>query len=145
MKTSVQICLKTYNGYQQHGSATTNYFFRTLNQGTTICNNDMNNVFSGTGGHIASIIDIGYVASASTQHRRAFLDGVENNRKKFTSAPSTLDDMTGPFSLQAGSDNVLYEVIAYDNTGKSEQQILEEHNRLVTEYINPRYPNLYAP
>ena len=132
------------NGFFQHGAPTASYPIRTLNQGTIIANNDMVNAFTGTGGHVVSVIDIGYVSSSSTQHRRAFLDGVENNRRKFTSAPSTLDDSTSPFSLQASSNNALYEVILYDNTGKSEQQILDEHSRLITEYINPRYPNLYT-
>jgi hypothetical protein len=131
-------------GYLQHGAPTANYAIRTLNGSTTIATNDIVNAFTGTGGHVTSLIDIGYDAASSLLHRRAYLEGVEKNKVKFTSAPSLVDDLSAPFSIQSGPQNAIYEIILYDQTGKTEAQILAEHSQLITDYINLRYPNLYT-
>jgi hypothetical protein len=117
---------------------------RTYNSGSnSIADNITGVFFSEPGGHILSVLDYGYNSDSPLLHRRSYIDGNLKSEKKFTSPPSALTDTT-PLTLQGGaSANAIYEIILYDNTGKTKAQIDYEHNKLYNEYILKRYPNLF--
>ncbi|MFL9844723.1 hypothetical protein [Flavobacterium rhizosphaerae] len=102
------------------------------------------------GAQVISLVDLGYNATSSTLHRKSYLNNVLKKEQKFSQAPGTGNDgnmFTVTFGGRQGNgtaNNHIYEIIIYDNTGKSQAQILDEHARLYNEYINIRYPNLYT-
>lgn len=136
--------LTSANGLFTINAPTATLPIRTLNVGgSTIANNDFLNVFTVPGGHIVSVIDFGYDAALSFTHRKAYLDTVLKTQVKFSATPSAVVDSSF-FKVQPGSTgNTIYEIIIYDNTGKSQTQITAEHSSLYTDYLLKRYPNLF--
>lgn len=137
------------NGNQAH---------RVLKDNVEVAGNDTGNgSLTAPKNYITSVIDYGYNASSPNLHRKVYIR--ENTtatfvqtlktERKFNQTPAT-SSPNGVFTVAFGggstlstSPNGMYELIVYDQTGKSELQIIEEHDRLYQEYINPRYPNLF--
>ncbi|MFL9845451.1 hypothetical protein [Flavobacterium rhizosphaerae] len=94
------------------------------------------------GNNVISVIDTGY--TPANNHRFLYINdpSAAKTSGKFSESPPVLSD-NYLIEIKAGEGNYLYEIIMYDNTGKSQAQILDEHTRLYNEYIAIRYPNLY--
>ena len=122
---------------------------RTVNGATTISNSDIVNAYPSAvfpQSHIFSVIDYGYDSASANLHRKSVLDNVVRTERKFSSAPTSVFTNT-PIGVQfGGSTNpaTVYEIILFDHTGKTISQIDFEYQTLYTNYILPRYPNLFT-
>lgn len=88
------------------------------------------------------LIDTGY--DSVNNHRYIYVNNETTPRSsgKFSAAPATLSD-SYMIEVTTPPNGYLYEIILYDNTGKTATQILNEKDRLMSEYVKIKYPNIY--
>lgn len=136
-------------GYLSIICPTGNQAVRSFSFSSTIANNDISGLYQSPANYILTLEDLGYVPETPLLHRRMFINNELRNQVKFSGAPSNnipSQSLRVQYGGISGNTpyNFLYEILIYNHTGKSSEQIKTERERLYNEYLLPRYPNFLS-